>query len=234
MNQSDETPTYRVWGADCIAYGPVELPTLVSWIKDGRVLADTWLFLDQVMSWLRAAEVLELRMFFRDRPAGAPRTSSQMQRVTAGALRRIKILADMEERALESLLRYMEPLEVRIFTTVVREGDPADAIYFLLEGEVRAFLVHEGKETILATILPGESFGEIALLDHGVRSANVAANKDSLLLRMTAANFETILREAPALAMPFALGLARALATRLRYMSKRYEDSIHFSRIVSG
>lgn len=234
MNQNDEAPTYRVWGADCIAYGPVELPTLVTWIKEGRVLADTWLFLDQVMSWLRAAEVLELRMFFHDRSASAAPPAGQTQRVSAGSLRRIKILADMEERALESLLRYMEPVEVRIFTTVVREGEPADAIYFLLEGEVRAFLMDEGKEIILATILPGESFGEIALLDHGVRSANIAANKDSLLLRMSAASFEQILREAPALAMPFTLGLARALATRLRVMSKRYEDSIHFSRITSG
>jgi CRP-like cAMP-binding protein len=87
---------------------------------------------------------------------------------------------------------------------------------------------------ILITLGVGETFGEVALLDKGARSAYVASNTASLLLRLPAASFDQIVREAPALATPFAVGLARMLANRLRTLSKRYEDSIRFSRSASS
>jgi hypothetical protein len=40
-----DSAQFFIWGIDQSAYGPVELPTLVSWIKDERVLAETWIFL---------------------------------------------------------------------------------------------------------------------------------------------------------------------------------------------
>src|SRR6266516_1457943 len=62
---------FFIWGIDQSAYGSVELPTLVSWIKDERVLAETWIFLPRDIAWRRAAELLELQMFFRRKIAGA-------------------------------------------------------------------------------------------------------------------------------------------------------------------
>ena len=35
---------FIVWGIDQTAYGPVELPMLVSWVRDERVTADTWVY----------------------------------------------------------------------------------------------------------------------------------------------------------------------------------------------
>ena len=45
---------FIVWGVDQTAYGPVELPTLVSWVKDERVMADTWVFVAKNSSWQKA------------------------------------------------------------------------------------------------------------------------------------------------------------------------------------
>ena len=59
------TADFIVWGVDQTPYGPVELPTLVSWIKDERVTADTWLFVGKTGDWQKAAQVPELQMFFR-------------------------------------------------------------------------------------------------------------------------------------------------------------------------
>jgi CRP-like cAMP-binding protein len=232
MNDDNPAAYYYVWGADRIVYGPVELPTVINWIRDDRVLTDTWVFVDESNSWVKAGEQAELRPLFAKRSGMAPRivAGEGARRITPGALRRVKILADLEDRALESILRYMQPEEVGPFATVVRQGEPADAMYFIIEGEMRAYVVLDGKESTLATFSPGETFGEIALLDKGDRSANVASNQPSLLLRLPATNFEQILREAPALAAPFALGLARMMAARLRALGKRYQDSIRFSR----
>ena len=52
--ETDTSVNYRAWGADNIAYGPVELPGLVTWIKQGKVTANTWVFKEKDASWSRA------------------------------------------------------------------------------------------------------------------------------------------------------------------------------------
>ena len=83
---------FTVWGIDQTAYGPVELPTLVSWVKDERVTAETWIFAGRTGSWQKAVEVPELQMFFRPK-ATAPAINGAVGRIDARALRRVKILA---------------------------------------------------------------------------------------------------------------------------------------------
>jgi CRP-like cAMP-binding protein len=227
-------PLYRVWGIDNIAYGPVELPALVSWIKQERVLPDTWVFSENSNVWTPANGLPELKALFQKKPSGSAPATSTVPRVSAASLRRVKMLAMADDKLLDSILRYLEPVEVRPFTVLARPGEPADAMYFLLEGELRAYVMLDGRESTLATLLPGDSFGEIGLLDHGVRSAFVSANSASVLLKLSSASFTQILREAPALATPFVLGLARALAGRMRWLTKRYEDSVQFGQASGG
>src|SRR5690242_507858 len=93
-------PLYRVWGIDNIAYGPVELPALVSWLKQERVLADTWIFMEASNTWVRAAELPELKMLFQRSPSEKPAPNATSPRVSAAALRRIKILATVDEKVL--------------------------------------------------------------------------------------------------------------------------------------
>jgi len=88
----------------------------------------------------------------------------------------------------------------------------------------------DGKESALATIAAGETFGEISLIDQGPRSSDVVANKDSVLLKISSVAFDQLLREAPVLAVPFLLALSRSVVGRARGHNKRYEDSVHFIR----
>ena len=53
---------YSIWAADNVVYGPVELPTLVDWIKDERVLADTWIYDCQNDRWHKASSLPELQL----------------------------------------------------------------------------------------------------------------------------------------------------------------------------
>ena len=104
-------------------------------------------------------------------------------------------------------------------------------MYVVVDGELRALTIIEGKESILATMGPGACFGEISLLDQGPRSADVIANRDSTLLKLSHAAFERLVCQAPALALPFVLALSREAAQRVRHVTKRYEDSIQFIRL---
>jgi CRP/FNR family transcriptional regulator, cyclic AMP receptor protein len=224
---------FFVWGIDQTAYGPVELPTLVSWVKDERVTADTWIFTARNCSWQTAADVPELQMFFRSKHSGA---SIGVALVTTPrcldprALRRIKILGTMTDEQLERFAEFVEVEKVPQWSPIVKQGDPGDSMYFVLEGELRVRISVLGQETVLATLSAGDFFGDISLFDHGPRSADVVANNHSLVVKISAAAFDKLAKEAPEIATPFLRAVGRTLSARIRNDNKRYGDSVKFSR----
>jgi CRP-like cAMP-binding protein len=103
-------------------------------------------------------------------------------------------------------------------------------MYFILEGELRARINVLGNETILATLCAGDFFGDISLFDRGSRSADVVANSDSLVVKITAEAFDRLAKEAPEIATPFLRAVGRTLSARIRTDNKRYGDSVKLSR----
>lgn len=236
----EQDPGYLVWGVDNVVYGPVDLPVLVGWVQEGRVTAETWIHLQHLDSWQKACQLPELQMFFQQRrtaaalPATVEEPDTTRMFLKPGALRRVKILACLSDRQLEEFVQYMEVKRVRQWEEIVREGNPGDAMYLLLDGEVRVRVMIGGKETIMATLGPGEFFGEVALFDHGPRSADVLANSDCVLLRIPAASFQRLVEGNPTLAAPFLFAVSRTLISRFRANNKRYRDSVAFARTAQG
>ena len=212
METQLSAPLYRVWGVDNVAYGPVELPTLVAWIKADRVLADSWLFLHDSGRWTKAEDLPELKgLFSKKTDSRQSGEGSASESIPPGLLRRLKVFAGMEEAQLRSFVSYMDVQRFKQFSTVVRKGEHGDAMYLILEGELRAFALIDDKETTLSTMGVGDFFGEISLLDQG-----------------------RLVREAPALATLFIYSLSRSIVGRIRNLTRKYEDSIHWSRVAGG
>jgi CRP/FNR family cyclic AMP-dependent transcriptional regulator len=229
--QADQSILYSIWAADNVVYGPVELPSLISWVKDERVLAETWVFDSQNDRWRKAANVPELQLFFRKKGAAASTsTPEDKTTITPGMLRRVKALADLSDEQLDRFVHYMEPQTVQQWAQIVKQGETDDGMYLILEGELRVRLMIGGKETILATLGAGECFGEIALFDQGPRSADVVSNKLSVLLKISAEAFERLRREAPELSAPILFSISKTLAARIRADNKRIKDSVNFAR----
>jgi CRP-like cAMP-binding protein len=220
MELQDSGNIYFIWGVDDSPYGPVELPVLIDWINDERVVPDTWVFARSAGNWQRAAEIPELKNHFALKLTAVSDTTSRVG-IKPGSLRRIKILADLKDAQLAHLAEYMELQEVTQWSVLFNQGDHSDSMFLVLGGELRARIVSDGKETILATFSPGDFFGDMALFDHGPRSADVVANVDSTLLKITSVSFDRLTREAPALATPFLQATARTLAARIRADNKR-------------
>jgi glutaminase len=98
-------------------------------------------------------------------------------------------------------------------TLIVRRGDPADAIYFLMRGEVSVvFDLPQGGHKRLSTLSAGMSFGEMALLSAGVRSASVRADTPVECLSLGTATFARLERERPALAIRLLRNLLQGTA----------------------
>lgn len=232
--ETETSINYRVWGPDNIAYGPIELPGLVTWIKQGKVMASSWVYKEGDKTWARASDLPELKVLFKSKLPPAAAASSESLGLQLGSLRRVKMLAEVEDRLLVSLLPYLEVIKVPPFGTVVNKGEHGDALYLVLEGQVRARIIIDGRESTLTTLNTGECFGELAIVDQGPRSADVIANQPTILVKVSETALKKMLSEAPALAAPFLLALTRVIAQRVRALTKRYEDSIHFSRAASA
>jgi hypothetical protein len=222
---------FIVWGIDQTAYGPVELPTLVSWVKDERVTAETWIFAARTATWQKAPQVPELQMFFHAKSNGSSSGGAieSVGGVDARALRRVKILGGMSDEQLQKFAEFMEVEKVPQWTVIVKQGDPGDTMYLILQGELRVRINAMGKETILTTLGVGDFFGDISLFDQGPRSADVVANSDSILLKISAAAFEELSKNAPELATPFLRNIGRTMSARIRADNKRLSDAARLS-----
>ncbi|HYE32266.1 MAG TPA: cyclic nucleotide-binding domain-containing protein [Methylomirabilota bacterium] len=230
---------FKVWGIDDVVYGPVELPTLVSWVKDERITGETWVYNEARDFWRKAKEMTELQMFFNQndtvfQPAKPARSALNAQEVDLPALRKMRVFAGMNDSQIKRFVDFMELRTARSFTEIVKQGEPGDAMYLILDGEVRVRLMISGKETTLATLYTGDFFGEIALFDHGPRSADIVANKDTLLLKIGASSFQRLATEAPDLASPFLLSIGRTLTGRIRADNKRLRESVAMARAQSN
>jgi hypothetical protein len=226
MLEQEAANDFIIWGIDDAPYGPVELPVLAEWVKDERVLKETWILVRRSGTWQRASDIPELEQIFAE--GATAQSAPQPVRVAptnikAGSLRRIKILAGLSDAQLGHLIQFVELQPVSQWSVVVKQGEPGDAMYLIFEGELRARTMSGGKETILATFGPGDFFGEMSLFDHGPRSADVVANADSTVLKFSTTAFNRLMLEAPDLAAPFLQATAKTMAARIRADNKRLD-----------
>jgi CRP/FNR family transcriptional regulator, cyclic AMP receptor protein len=94
--------------------------------------------------------------------------------------------------------------------TIFREGDRGEVMFGVISGEVDIYIGN----VILEVVGPGMVFGEMALIDDEVRSANASARSDCRLAQIDLATFEVLAASSPG----FARELMKVMARRLRHM----------------
>ena len=108
---------------------------------------------------------------------------------------------------------------------IVRQGEPGDCMFEILEGTVEVLREKEGKETCLAVLSRGDFFGEMAIFEREVRSATVRAMGE---VRAMTIDKKTLLRrisEDPSLAFR----IIEKLANRIRELDVEIERLKAFS-----
>jgi len=131
-------------------------------------------------------------------------------------LEKIAIFSGLSQPELEILENHMVKRSCQKNTVVINEGDEANSLYIILEGEVKVFLSNkDGREIIINTQVAGDHFGELALLDNAPRSASVMTTMKSTLGVVSKTDFCTVITRHPELA----LKLIRELTRRVRLLS---------------
>jgi CRP-like cAMP-binding protein len=101
----------------------------------------------------------------------------------ATALSQTPLFAGLPSEALEALVQQLELVQLQRGDTLFKEGDPGDALYVIVDGEVS--VQAEGPPRVeMARLAAGSFIGEVALMTDQPRSATVVAVTDSELLRI--------------------------------------------------
>jgi CRP-like cAMP-binding protein len=124
------------------------------------------------------------------------------------ALRKVSLFAGLEERDLELLARQLHERRFPEGSAVTTEGSTGAGFFVIAEGNAEVIVGDEHR----ATLGPGDHFGEIALIDDGVRSASIVAATDLLCYGLTPWEFRPFVEEHPQVAW----ALLQALARRYR------------------
>ena len=126
-------------------------------------------------------------------------------------LRRIPFFSEIEPARLKLLAFMSERVGYDPGKPLMRQGDPADAAYLIIEGEADIILEGPAGPITVATLGANEIVGEIGILCDAPRNATVCAKNRLVALRIARDPFMRMVREFPTMAV----SIMRELAHRL-------------------
>ena len=152
---------------------------------------------------MRKVGVDELILGSRARREGEPLGAEWVD-----VLRGIPLFAPLSKRHVKRIANLARPRRFAANSPIVTKGQPGESFFVILDGE--ATLRLPGRKSV--TLGAGDSFGELALLDGGPRTATVIAKSSVLTMSIARRSFLKLLKSDSELA----LGLLKVMAERLR------------------
>ena len=123
-----------------------------------------------------------------------------MKATDESLLRRSSLFQFLPDDVFEKIRPLLQEENYDFGDLLVRQGELADAFYVLLSGRARVVKSdQQGNEIVLATLKPGDSFGESALTEGGTRTATVRCSTAVVALRLDRADFLELAEETPEL-----------------------------------
>jgi CRP-like cAMP-binding protein len=124
--------------------------------------------------------------------------SSEIGRLMRKRISTNQLVEAVHRLSAQDLARLLPEFEVQTIapgTTIIREGEPADAFYILDAGEVTVTSAKEGAEQVVGVLRPGSYFGELGLLSGQPRAATVKVSgpADVVVLRTDKSGFEQLI-----------------------------------------
>jgi CRP-like cAMP-binding protein len=117
----------------------------------------------------------------------------------------VALFSQLEEKDLDQLGRQLHERRFAEGAEVTTEGATGAGFFVIVEGNAEVTIGGEHR----ATLGPGDHFGEIALIDDGVRSASIVAATDLLCYGLTPWEFRPFVEEHPQVAWALLQTLAR-------------------------
>jgi CRP/FNR family cyclic AMP-dependent transcriptional regulator len=135
-------------------------------------------------------------------------------------LRQIRLFQGLGLAQLAQLNRLLQSADLPAGSRFLAAEQPGEAVYVILSGTVKVYVgPAAGREVVLAFLGPGDTVGEMSLVESGGRSASAVTTEPSRLLLMDRATFHSCLQRMP----PLSYNLVRLLASRLRFANEQIQ-----------
>jgi CRP/FNR family transcriptional regulator, cyclic AMP receptor protein len=140
---------------------------------------------------------------------------------TVAALARTTIFGSLDEAALQRVADESAEASYRPGAVVFAQGDPGDCLYVVTSGRLKLQVRIRGLDTLMLTTLRApDTFGELAVIDRGPRSATVMALEPSTLLAVARSTVLALLSDRPEVTE----ALLRGLGATVRRLTEQAAD----------
>jgi CRP-like cAMP-binding protein len=119
----------------------------------------------------------------------------------------VPLFSGLPTKHLKRIYDLAETANYMAGASLVKEGTEGDAFYVIIEGLAKVVV---GRRTI-HRLMPGDYFGEISLLDGGVRTASVVSETPLKVLVIDRTRFLKLLENESAISLTLLEGLARTI-----------------------
>ena len=145
-------------------------------------------------------------------------------------LKKTFLFRDLPDDALQAVSQKASVRELAEGDVLIRRGEVGNSLFMINEGWFKIVAEDaQGGELIINKTGPGETIGEMALLDEEPRSATVIALSDAKVLELKKDAFDKILHQRPDLA----LSLIRGFSSRLRFSTTYIQKAIDWSQKIA-
>jgi CRP-like cAMP-binding protein len=126
------------------------------------------------------------------------------------SLRRVPLFAGLDRKELELLARLTKEQRYEAGTTIVKAGASGHGLYIVKQGNVS--VVRAGQK--VASMGPGQFFGEVSVLDGGPRTADVKADTDTVCLTLISWEIKPMLMDNAAISYKMLLEMVKRLRSQ--------------------
>lgn len=126
------------------------------------------------------------------------------------SLRRVPLFAGLDRKELEQLAKLAREQRYEAGATIVKSGAGGHGLYIIKEGSVS--VVRDGQK--VASMGPGQFFGEISVLDGGPRTADVKADTETVCLTLISWEIKPLLMDNAAISYKMLLEMVKRLRSQ--------------------
>jgi CRP/FNR family cyclic AMP-dependent transcriptional regulator len=139
-----------------------------------------------------------------------------------GLIRYSPLFENFNLTEIETLSHFMLVFRTEPGLEIIREGESGDFMVLLVEGKIEVFKQdRQNAPLLIAVIAPGESFGEMSMIDGEPRFASCIAAESCLIAVLSRENLARIILEQPSLGAKILMELVLMLSQRLRHTSSK-------------
>ncbi|HBN77115.1 MAG TPA: glutaminase A [Planctomycetaceae bacterium] len=130
------------------------------------------------------------------------------------------LLRGLHSEEVNTLLRLLNKRYYEDGDVIIKQGQPAEAIYLLAVGQVSIYIdLPNGQKRRLTTCSPGMAFGEMAIIERSNRSASVIANGKVVCYQFPLEAYEKLTQTYPSIKFTILENIARRLSVRVRKLT---------------